>query len=195
VRTIVAAALLTAAPLATGESLYVIEQLVVGVSDAPDDAGQRIATVRSGDRVEVLERLDDEARVRLDNGMEGWLKTAYFSSETPLRQQLADRTRALDTAKAELARAQRDLADVRAAALTAPPSPPPGAVPEPSLPEAAALAASDRPLFPQRKPPDTRLPWPWAVAAALLGLAAGFAIGWRVLDRRIRRKYGGLRIY
>jgi hypothetical protein len=26
-------------------------------------------------------------------------------------------------------------------------------------------------------------------------LLAGFAVGWRVLDRRIRSKYGGLRIY
>jgi hypothetical protein len=26
-------------------------------------------------------------------------------------------------------------------------------------------------------------------------LIAGFALGWRTLDRRIRRKYGGLRIY
>lgn len=37
--------------------------------------------------------------------------------------------------------------------------------------------------------------WEWLLIAALLGLAAGFALGWRVLDRRIRRKYGGLRIY
>ena len=31
----------------------------------------------------------------------------------------------------------------------------------------------------------------------LIGLAliAGFVLGWRMLDRRIRRKYGGLRIY
>jgi hypothetical protein len=31
--------------------------------------------------------------------------------------------------------------------------------------------------------------------SALAGLGAGFALGWRVLDRRIRAKYGGLRIY
>jgi hypothetical protein len=33
------------------------------------------------------------------------------------------------------------------------------------------------------------------LTAALLALVAGFVLGWRVLDRRIRRKYGGLRIY
>ena len=37
--------------------------------------------------------------------------------------------------------------------------------------------------------------WPWALGAALAGLGVGFALGALVLDRYIRRKYGGLRIY
>jgi high-affinity Fe2+/Pb2+ permease len=37
--------------------------------------------------------------------------------------------------------------------------------------------------------------WPWALSGALLGLAIGFALGVVLLDRHIRRKYGGLRIY
>jgi len=37
--------------------------------------------------------------------------------------------------------------------------------------------------------------WLWVIACALVALALGFVAGWRVLDRRIRRKYGGLRIY
>ena len=41
----------------------------------------------------------------------------------------------------------------------------------------------------------TRGPWGWLVVTALLALAAGFLLGWRLLDRRIRRRYGGLRIY
>jgi hypothetical protein len=37
--------------------------------------------------------------------------------------------------------------------------------------------------------------WGWLALAAGLGLAAGFVLGWRVLDRRMRRKFGGLRIF
>jgi hypothetical protein len=37
--------------------------------------------------------------------------------------------------------------------------------------------------------------WLWTGVAALIALAIGFGLGWRVLDRRIRAKYGGLRIY
>jgi hypothetical protein len=40
-----------------------------------------------------------------------------------------------------------------------------------------------------------RTAWGWLVMVALGALVAGFVLGWRVLDRRIRRKYGGLRIY
>jgi hypothetical protein len=41
----------------------------------------------------------------------------------------------------------------------------------------------------------SRPSWLVAIAASLLTLVAGFALGWRVLDKRIRAKYGGLRIY
>jgi len=33
------------------------------------------------------------------------------------------------------------------------------------------------------------------VGSAAVSLGCGFLLGWRTLDRRIRRKYGGLRIY
>ena len=37
--------------------------------------------------------------------------------------------------------------------------------------------------------------WPWLAGAAVAGLVVGFLLGWRTLDRRIRKKYGGLKIY
>ena len=43
--------------------------------------------------------------------------------------------------------------------------------------------------------PPARSPWGWFVTTALLALTAGFVLGWRLLDRRIRARYGGLRIY
>ena len=38
-------------------------------------------------------------------------------------------------------------------------------------------------------------PWAWLALAAVLGLAAGFVLGWWVLDRRMRARFGGLRIF
>jgi hypothetical protein len=37
--------------------------------------------------------------------------------------------------------------------------------------------------------------WRWVALTALVSLGIGFALGWWMLDRRIRAKYGGLRIY
>jgi hypothetical protein len=37
--------------------------------------------------------------------------------------------------------------------------------------------------------------WHWALGSFGIALVLGFALGWKMLDRRIRSKYGGLRIY
>ena len=46
-------------------------------------------------------------------------------------------------------------------------------------------------------PPDSPAHpvWHWALGSFVVALGLGFLLGWQVLDRRIRRKYGGLRIY
>jgi hypothetical protein len=43
--------------------------------------------------------------------------------------------------------------------------------------------------------PTAQPSWLWVVACSLIALVLGFVAGWRVLDLRIRRRYGGLRIY
>ena len=41
----------------------------------------------------------------------------------------------------------------------------------------------------------TQLMWEYAAGGAAAGLIVGFIRGWRMLGKRIRRKYGGLKIY
>jgi hypothetical protein len=180
--------LATAASVAAAEPLYVIEQLVVGVNSAPEGTGERVASIRSGDRVEELERLGEESRIRLGNGTEGWVRSAYLSSELPLRRQLADRAREVESLRADLASARTEAEAARVAAAVSPaPSTEPQQAAEP-------VPVPERQLFP--RPAASEGPgWFVVVVASILGLAAGFALGWRVLDHRIRRKYGGLRIY
>jgi hypothetical protein len=76
----------------------------------------------------------------------------------------------LSALRAEVNRLQSELDAERAAALPAPEEAAPGAQPARGL-------------------------WEWLLVTALLALTVGFFLGWRLLDRRIRRKYGGLRIY
>ena len=75
------------------EALYVIEQVVVSVSSSAAEAGERIASIHSGDRVEVLERQDGYAHVKLASGTEGWVKASYLSAEPPLQQRLSAQAR------------------------------------------------------------------------------------------------------
>ncbi len=37
--------------------------------------------------------------------------------------------------------------------------------------------------------------WGWLMGSSAVALILGFVFGWKTLDRRIREKYGGLRIY
>jgi hypothetical protein len=50
-------------------------------------------------------------------------------------------------------------------------------------------------LFPALPVLQVEPSWGWVLGASMLALVIGFMLGWRTLDRRIRKKYGGLRIY
>src|SRR6266699_536805 len=181
-----AAALLLLCALAPqrsrAEELYVIEQLVVSLNNAPDATGERIGSLKSGDKVEVIERSGDQAHVRTASGREGWVRASYLTAEEPLQARLAERT-------AEVARLKEDLGRLAAqpeAART-------GAVA--AEPPEEAVRAPRGGLFGKGPDERGRRVWPWAPVLVLVALIVGFALGSLVLDRHIRRKYGGLRIY
>ena len=186
------------APAARAEDRYVIEQLVVGISSAPDSSGERIASVKSGDRLEVLERSGDQVHVRTASGKDGWIRASYLTADEPLRPRLAERTAEIARLKEDVSRLQAQLEAARTSAGAAPGG---GAAASPAAAPAPAASAEDsaspppRALFAGAAEENPRRVWPWALGAALLALCVGFALGALVLDRHIRRKYGGLRIY
>ncbi|HVN44245.1 MAG TPA: SH3 domain-containing protein [Steroidobacteraceae bacterium] len=184
-------ALLLATPAAApAESLYVIEQLVVGVSSAADASGERVATLKSGDRVEVLERSGDAVHVRLASGRDGWVRASYLSADEPLRVRLAQRDAELARLGNELSALKAQLAARPAATAAAPVAATPvslEAARAAAVPPAGALFSTE-----EERP---RALWPRILAASLIAFGFGFALGALLLDRHIRRKYGGLRIY
>ncbi len=168
---------------APGATRYVVEQLVVAVKSAADGSGSRVGTLKSGDKVELLERSGEAAHIRLGNGRDGWVRTSYLSEAEPLRVQLAART-------AEVAALRQQLQALSAASHPA--AAPGGAT-------APAAASTPEPVADADSGEDTSgshgVAWGWLLGTALVALGAGFAVGWLVLDARIRRRYGGLRIY
>lgn len=218
---------LAAAPGVHAETLYVVEQLVVNVNSAPDASGERVATIKSGDAVEVLDKQGEQIHVHLANGTEGWVRKSYLSGEQPLRLKLNERSAEIDKLKQDVARLQDELASARGAggrgkpaaqqantdtnsrgnatiepgsAARANPAPVMTAARASDAPNASAPAAADpaagEPSYFMTPPEEPARPvWHWALASFVIALGLGFALGWQVLDRRIRRKYGGLRIY
>jgi hypothetical protein len=167
------------------DTLYVVEQVVVSVNSTADGSGERVATLKSGDRVELIERAGEAVHVRLADGKDGWLRALYLSGDEPLRPRLQQSEAEVTRLKAEVSRLQ---AEASAAASMRSPSP------AAAVPVEEAAASAPGALF---SAPDTspRRLWPWVGGATLLALALGFALGWRMLDRTIRKKYGGLKIY
>ena len=188
---------LAAAAGARAETLYVIEQLVVNLNSAPDASGERIATVKSGEALEVLERAGEQVHVRLPNGKEGWIRAGYVSADEPLRPRLAQRDAEVARLKDELGRLRAQLAAPHGA-----PSAPASATGGAGAAAPPAVAPAEDPAAPPPRSlfntPGEETPvrvWPWALGAALVALGTGFVLGAITLDRYIRRKYGGLRIY
>jgi len=200
------------------ETQYVIEQLVVSVNAQADGSGDRVDQIKSGDRVEVLEKQGDQSHVRLSSGQEGWVRSSYLSTTPPLREQLKSRTDELEKLRGEKTKLEAELASARKAATAAASAPaasrvpavvpaPVASAPPPAAAEAAASpepstgssapegAGSNPPMFASNGFLPSRPSWLFAIAASVVTLLGGFALGWRVLDKRIRAKYGGLRIY
>ncbi len=193
------AALLLCTPL-RAETRYVTEQLIVNVYAQPDLAGDRLAQVRSAEAVELLGTEGEAAQIRTTDGVEGWMQASYLETEEPLATRFAalsaesERLRKAQssTTRVDPKPLQKEIADLRAA-----------------LDEANRRAAESQAPAQRASPPadeepveTVRPPRNDAVRSTLLvllvaaiALGAGFAWGYRTLDKRIRAKYGGLKVY
>ncbi len=178
-----AAALLGGA-MARAETAYVSDDLILGVYAEKNQQGARLATLHSGAAVEVLARDGEYAQVRLANGNEGWVKASFLTThETAgvrvkaLEEELS-RIKSTTPAMAEAA-ARAELSNLKQQL-------------EGKQQELDALKAQG----PAPAPAAAKSGWVAPVlAAGLMGLALGFAWGYWTLARRIREKFGGVKVF
>jgi SH3-like domain-containing protein len=183
-----AASLVSAVSRVSAATAYVSDQLVLNVYAEQNQQGQRLATLHSGARVETLAASADYTQVRLPDGVTGWVKSSYLTTDEPaavrvkqLEEEL-DRSRATTpalaeaAAKGEMERLERELA-AKQAALDA------------ALAVHAPSAAAAPPARPHTR--GALLGFGIGVIAAALGFWAGYV----TLARRVRRKFGGLKVY
>ena len=181
--------MLTAPALA--ETVYVTDQLRLGLYAGEGATGQRLKLLSSGDALEVLERRTNFARVRTTDGTAGWVKAAFLVEEKPAALIVAE----TEAARAELERqieaVRAEYADVDAVHARL----------KESLEEAnrtintletelSEYRGTERNVL-QRLAAD-----PVILALLLIGilasLVAGVLIGKAVHERRMRRRFFGL---
>jgi SH3 domain protein len=157
--------------------------------------GQRLATLHSGARVETLATNADFTQVRLPDGTTGWVKSSYLTTDEPAAvrlkqlQEELDRSRATTpalaeaAAKSELERRERELADRQTQLADK------QAELDSALAAHGSAVGAASPLQPRT--PAAGL---W-LASAVVAAALGFWAGYTTLARRVRRKFGGLKVY
>jgi uncharacterized protein YgiM (DUF1202 family) len=169
---------------------YVSDELVLGVYPEPNGQGQRLTTLHSGANLETLGVSGEYTQVRLSDGTNGWVKTSYLTNREPAIARLKqlqdelDRSRAATPALAEAAAA--------AAAAEAP-------VLRNAASSALAPALGPEGMSGTSGTSGTLTPrgthgWRWALAL-LAALACGFGLGYATLARRVRHKFGGIKVY
>ncbi len=167
---------------------YVSDELVLGVYAEQNGQGQRLATLHSGANLETLGVSGEYTQVRLSNGTHGWVKTSYLTTQEPAIARLKqlqdelDRSRATTPALAEAAarseveQLKREIKDKQSELN-------------------AARGTLRAPAAPAPAPgPQGTHPWLWALAL-LAALACGFWLGYATLARRVRHKFGGIKVY
>lgn len=187
--------LLAAGPGAA-ETAYVTDMLQLELYDNFELTGGIKRKLRSGDRMEILERRNRKARVRLDDGTTGWVKSLYIVTKEPARtrvNQLETEIEQLRTVVAEL-RAELQTQQDRVAELEGDET---GATQRIAAAEAAAAQAradSDA-LRQQLGRYNASVPLGWFVAGLVVMLLLGGALGWYWVDSRSRARHGGYRVY
>ena len=170
---------------AHAETAFVSDDLILGVYSEKNQQGTRLTTLHSGAGVEVLTRDGEFAQVKLGNNSIGWVKAsfltarepatvrlksleaeiAHIKSSTPAMAEAAARSE-MEALKRQLDVRQKELEALKSAAsVTAP---------------AAVKRGDSIGLF---------------VIVGVLCLVAGFVLGYAMLARRIREKFGGIKVY
>ena len=172
--------------------VYVTDELRLGLYRTEETSGRSLKTLVSGARLEVLERSLMSIRVRTEEGDLGWVKTAFVVDKEPARRRLAraealqEETAAmLATREAEVSELQARLTEQRTALAKA----------EQGIEDLPALRAENEALQATLSASGVRVPLLWLLVAVGIAFATGIFAGYRWLDRRVRKQFGGLKIY
>ncbi len=193
---IIAILILQLPVLAQTQTAYVTDNLRLGLHQASDTSDSAFRNLESGQEMEIISRTRSYAKVRLPDGVEGHVKTAYLVFKKPakliveeteavnaaLRQELTDMKMTFAKPAANIQSLERQLAESTLSMEA-------GANRIALLSKEVAFYRSRHDQF------RYSMPMTWVGGAMLVCLLAGFLIGLRWLDWLSRKRHGGVRIY
>jgi hypothetical protein len=172
--------------------VYVTDELRLGLFRTEETAGRPEKMLVSGTRLDILERALMSIRVRTEDGDEGWVKTAYVVDEEPARRRVARLETAqqraaaeLEARNAEIDALEREVETLNASLTTA----------EQGVADLPAVRAENETLKARLEAGGIQVPLLWLIVAVLTSLLMGILLGYRWLDRKVRRHFGGIRVY
>jgi SH3 domain protein len=181
--------------VAAADTAYVTDNLKLGLYEAEDTSGRAFRTLDSGQSMEVLIRANNYANVRLPDGTEGWVKTAYLVDDKPAKLIVAETMAERDALAAELDEAKQAFAEPaatidrlrqEAASLTS--------QLDAVEAERAALQEENASIQGMKDRYKGAMPLRWVGGATLVCLIAGLLGGLWWSDYQSRKRHGGVRI-
>ena len=163
-RTIALTTLLLLCDPSHAETAYVVDRLMAGIREGNKVTDKVVRVVPTGTALEVLRRDGDVARVRAQDGLEGWIDTGYLMDEPPATARMA----ALEDTLAETLQQLDTLRQPGRSSATTP---------------TPTAGGSRRTWY-----------LAGFLASALVGLGTGFVAGLSWHARRERQKLAGYRI-
>ncbi len=182
--------------LAAAETAYVTDNLRLGLHQAEDTSDRAFRMLESGQALEILSRDRNYANVQLPDGVQGYVKVAYLVDEKPAKLIVAETIAERDALVAELEETRQAFAGPaatiqglkdEAAELTSKLD-----VAESQIAELQEENANIQGMKERYK---GSLPLSWVSGATAVCLIGGFLLGLWWVDRRSRKRHGGIRIY
>ena len=183
--------------LATAQqTAYVTDNLRLGLHAAEDTNDRAFRFLDSGQEMTVLTRDRNYANVRLPDGTEGWVKSAYLVDEKPAKLIVAETMAERDALAAELEETRASFAEPAATidrlrnettALTA--------RLDDAQAQVAALQEENASIQGMKEQYRGSVPIKWVGGVVLVCLVLGFLGGLKWVDRQSRKRHGGIRIY
>ncbi len=182
--------------LAAADTAYVTDNLRLGLHNAEDTSDRAFRILESGQPMEILIRAGNYANVRLPDGTEGWVKTAYLVADKPAKLIVAETMQERDALAAELEETRAAFAEPAATieSLQTETSDLTARL-ETARTEIASLQEANASIDVLKARYKGSLPLTWVGGALVVMLVLGFLGGLWYTDHRSRKRHGGIRIY